>query len=58
MAGSYPKGRFDMQSHRVWGILSLLAWALLLAPDTALAQEGLDTGDTAWILISTSSRTK
>ena len=39
-----------MQFRRVWGILALL---LVLAPNTALAQDALDTGDTAWILIST-----
>ena len=39
-----------MKFRRVWGILPLL---LVWAPDTASAQDKLDTGDTAWILIST-----
>ncbi len=39
-----------MKFRRVWGILSLL---LVWAPNSASAQDKLDTGDTAWILIST-----
>ena len=39
-----------MKFRKVWGILPLL---LVWAPDTAFAQDKLDTGDTAWILIST-----
>ena len=39
-----------MKFRRVWGILPLL---LVWAPDSASAQDKLDTGDTAWILIST-----
>ena len=39
-----------MKFRKVWGILPLL---LFWAPDTASAQDKLDTGDTAWILIST-----
>ena len=39
-----------MKFRKVWGILPLL---LVWAPDSASAQDKLDTGDTAWILIST-----
>ena len=39
-----------MKFRTVWGILPLL---LVWAPDSASAQDKLDTGDTAWILIST-----
>ena len=39
-----------MKFRRVWGILPLL---LVWAPNSASAQDKLDTGDTAWILIST-----
>ena len=42
-----------MQFRRMWSIFAPLALALVLAPNTALAQDGLDSGDTAWILIST-----
>ena len=36
-----------------WGLLALLALIVLAVPNTAFAQDALDTGDTAWILIST-----
>ena len=36
-----------------WGLLALLAFIFLAIPNTAFAQDKLDTGDTAWILIST-----
>ena len=36
-----------------WGLLALLAFIVLAVPNTAFAQDALDTGDTAWILIST-----
>ena len=39
-----------MKFRRVWGILPLL---LVWAPNSASAQDKLDTGDTAWILMST-----
>ena len=39
-----------MKFRRMWGLLPLL---LVWAPDSASAQDKLDTGDTAWILIST-----
>ena len=39
-----------MKFRRVWGLLPLL---LVWAPNSASAQDQLDTGDTAWILIST-----
>ena len=39
-----------MRFRRMWGILPLL---LVWAPNSASAQDQLDTGDTAWILIST-----
>ena len=39
-----------MKLRRMWGLLPLL---LVWAPNTASAQDKLDTGDTAWILIST-----
>ena len=42
-----------MQFSKMWGIFAPLALALVLTPTTASAQDALDTGDTAWILIST-----
>ncbi len=36
-----------------WGLLALLALISFAVPKTAFAQDALDTGDTAWILIST-----
>ena len=39
-----------MRFRKVWGILPLM---LVWAPNSASAQDKLDTGDTAWILIST-----
>ena len=36
-----------------WGLLALLAFIFLAVPNTTFAQDALDTGDTAWILIST-----
>ena len=42
-----------MQFSKMWGILAPLALALVLTPTAASAQDALDTGDTAWILIST-----
>ena len=42
-----------MPFHRTWGSLALLALICLFTPNTALAQDELDSGDTAWILIST-----
>ena len=36
-----------------WGLLALLAFIFLAVPNAAFAQDALDTGDTAWILIST-----
>ncbi|MDP6698375.1 MAG: ammonium transporter, partial [Candidatus Latescibacteria bacterium] len=42
-----------MQFRKMWGILAPLALALVLTPTAASAQDALDTGDTAWILIST-----
>ncbi len=44
---------FDMLVRRKWGLLALLAFILLAVPKAAFAQDKLDTGDTAWILIST-----
>ena len=42
-----------MPFRTTWGILTLLTMAFLLSPNAALAQDGLDSGDTAWLLIST-----
>ena len=42
-----------MPFRRTWGSLTLLALICLFTPNTALAQDELDSGDTAWILIST-----
>ena len=36
-----------------WGLLALLALISFAVPNAAFAQDELDTGDTAWILIST-----
>ena len=36
-----------------WGLLALLALISFAVPNAAFAQDALDTGDTAWILIST-----
>ena len=36
-----------------WGLLALLALISFAVPNAAFAQDTLDTGDTAWILIST-----
>ena len=44
---------FDMLVRKKWGLLALLAFVLLAVPKAAFAQDALDTGDTAWILIST-----
>ena len=42
-----------MLIRRKWGLLALLALISFAVPNTAFAQDALDTGDTAWILIST-----
>ena len=42
-----------MQFSKMLGIFAPLALALVLTPTAASAQDALDTGDTAWILIST-----
>ena len=42
-----------MLVHRKWGLLALLAFIFLAVPNATFAQDKLDTGDTAWILIST-----
>ena len=42
-----------MQFSKMWGIFAPLALVLVLTPTGASAQDALDTGDTAWILIST-----
>ncbi len=42
-----------MLIRKKWGLLALLAFIFLAVPNTAFAQDALDTGDTAWILIST-----
>ena len=42
-----------MLVRRKWGLLALLAFILLAVPNPTFAQDKLDTGDTAWILIST-----
>lgn len=42
-----------MLVRKKWGLLALLALIVLAVPNTAFAQDALDTGDTAWILIST-----
>ena len=36
-----------------WGLLALLALIFFALPNATFAQDALDTGDTAWILIST-----
>ncbi|MXX41210.1 MAG: ammonium transporter [Gemmatimonadetes bacterium] len=36
-----------------WGLLALLAFIFFALPNATFAQDALDTGDTAWILIST-----
>ena len=42
-----------MLVRRKWGLLALLAFIFLTVPNATFAQDKLDTGDTAWILIST-----
>ncbi len=42
-----------MLIRKKWGLLALLAFIFLAVPNAAFAQDALDTGDTAWILIST-----
>ena len=42
-----------MLVRRKWGLLALLAFIFLAVPNATFAQDALDTGDTAWILIST-----
>ena len=42
-----------MLVRRKWGLLALLAFIVLAVPNATFAQDALDTGDTAWILIST-----
>ena len=42
-----------MLIRKKWGLLALLAFISLAVPNTTFAQDKLDTGDTAWILIST-----
>ena len=42
-----------MLVRRKWGLLALLAFIFLAIPNATFAQDALDTGDTAWILIST-----
>ncbi|MYK41036.1 MAG: ammonium transporter [Gemmatimonadetes bacterium] len=42
-----------MLIRKKWGLLALLALISFAVPNTAFAQDALDTGDTAWILIST-----
>ena len=42
-----------MLVRRKWGLLALLALIFLAVPNSTFAQDTLDTGDTAWILIST-----
>ena len=42
-----------MLVRKKWGLLALLALISFAVPNTAFAQDALDTGDTAWILIST-----
>ena len=42
-----------MLVRRKWGLLALLALIFLAVPNATFAQDALDTGDTAWILIST-----
>ena len=42
-----------MLVRRKWGLLALLAFIFLAVPNATFAQDKLDTGDTAWILIST-----
>ena len=42
-----------MRTRRKWGTLVLLALIFLTVPKATFAQDKLDTGDTAWILIST-----
>ena len=42
-----------MLVRRKWGLLALLAFIFFAVPNATFAQDKLDTGDTAWILIST-----
>ena len=42
-----------MLVRKKWGLLALLALISFAVPNAAFAQDALDTGDTAWILIST-----
>ncbi len=42
-----------MLVRRKWGLLALLAFISFAVPNATFAQDKLDTGDTAWILIST-----
>ncbi len=42
-----------MLVRRKWGLLALLALTFLAMPNATFAEDKLDTGDTAWILIST-----
>ena len=42
-----------MLVRKKWGLLALLALIFFTVPNAAFAQDALDTGDTAWILIST-----
>lgn len=42
-----------MLIRKKWGLLALLAFIFLAVPNATFAQDALDTGDTAWILIST-----
>ena len=42
-----------MLIRKKWGLLALLALISFAVPNAAFAQDALDTGDTAWILIST-----
>ena len=42
-----------MLVRRKWGLLALLALISFAVPNATFAQDKLDTGDTAWILIST-----
>ena len=42
-----------MLIRRKWGLLALLAFIFFAVPNATFAQDKLDSGDTAWILIST-----
>ena len=42
-----------MLVRRKWGLLALLALIFFAVPNASFAQDKLDSGDTAWILIST-----